>query len=361
MALFSPLHDCHLAANATLCNFANWHMPLHYGSQLEEHHHVRTHAGLFDVSHMTIIDITGAQAYAFLRYLLANDLAKLKQPGSALYSCLLNEQGGIIDDLIVYWLTEQHYRLISNAATREKVIRWITKQADNFEVTCQAVTTLAILALQGPKANDYLQRVLGKPLTLPKFHCLAHNGWLIARTGYTGEDGFEICLPHAEAIQLWEQLRSLGVPPCGLGARDTLRLEAGLNLYGTDMDETTSPLKSNLGWTVAFEPAERDFIGRSALLAEKAQGISETLTGFILCTKGVLRNGQPILADGEPIGFITSGGFSPTLQKGIALARITAKIGADYTVVQRNKTLPLQRVKLPFVRNGSPAFEEFTL
>lgn len=355
------LYEQHQQQGAKLVDFAGWDMPLHYGSQIEEHHQVRRDAGMFDVSHMAAVDVIGEQATDYLRYLLANDVAKL-QPGKALYTCMLNQAGGIIDDLIVYYLKPNSYRLVVNAGTRQKDLAWLNKQANTFTVEITERTDLAIIAVQGPKARDKTQQAFTieqqkVAFELTPFSCIEHENWLIARTGYTGEDGFEIMLPTASAVHFWQALLKAEIKPCGLGARDTLRLEAGLNLYGSDMDETTSPLESNLAWTVAFEPKERNFIGRKALEEQKQLGIQRCLTGLVMTEKGVLRSHQKVIVHGVGEGEITSGTFSPTLGHSIALARIpAASIGHDCDVVIRDKSVPVRMVKPVFVRNGSKVF-----
>jgi len=349
----TPLYECHVKAQAKMVDFAGWDMPLHYGSQLEEHKQVRQAAGVFDVSHMTIVDMEGKDSSAYLRHLLANNIDKLT-PGKALYTCMLNEQGGIIDDLIVYQLADYQYRLIVNSATHDKDLAWLTKQAKNFQLSFHERADLAMLAIQGPQIREKISRLFNEIeaqdiLKLAPFHAATRNGWLIARTGYTGEDGFEIMLPAKEAASFWNQLLAENIKPCGLGARDTLRLEAGLNLYGVDMDETVTPLESNLAWTIAWEPKDRDFIGRKALEQQLAQTVKHRLVGLVLEGPGVLRNHQKVLANGLT-GEITSGSFSPTLGKGIALARIPAAIEKTCMVEIRDKQIPAQIIKPPFVR-----------
>lgn len=352
----------HQAAAARLVDFAGWQMPIHYGSQLDEHQAVRSHAGLFDVSHMLVIDVTGEDAHDWLRQLLANDVARLKQFGKALYSCLLNEDAGILDDLIVYYLGPEHYRLIVNAGRAGQDLAWLQQQAVGHQVMLQPRRDLALLALQGPKARELFAQACADKATgcaaLTPFQAQTAGDWLIARTGYTGEDGYEIALPATEAVALWQRLLATGVRPCGLGARDTLRLEAGLNLYGQDMDVSTTPFEAGLMWTVALKtPADpegaRDFIGRAALERHLQAGSSHTLYGLLLETRGVLRAHQALrsaLGDGE----ITSGTFSPTLQQGIALARLplTVAVGDAVEVDMRGKWLPARVVKPPFVRHG---------
>lgn len=357
--LQTPLYHTHMACGGKLVDFGGWAMPVHYGSQLEEHHQVRRHAGLFDVSHMTIVDITGNQSLPFLQYLLANDVAKLKHTGKALYSAMLNPEGGVMDDLIVY-LMPWGYRLVVNCGTRDKDLAWITQQAQAFNVQVLERTDLAMLAIQGPNARTLVAQVLGDEhiLTLPVFSGTALAGaqtdWFVARTGYTGEDGFEVMLPNACAPNFWADLTAAGVAPCGLGARDTLRLEAGMNLYGHEMDDSVSPWAANMGWTLALEPQHRNFIGRSALLAQQQAG-TDRLVGLVLKTRGVLRADYPVIIEGEPRqGIVTSGTFSPTLGYSIALARVPASIGSFAQVLIRNTLVPVQVVKPCFVRNGQP-------
>jgi aminomethyltransferase len=354
----TPLQAAHLAAGAKLVDFAGWHMPLHYGSQLQEHQQVRQDAGMFDVSHMTIVDIVGQQAKAFLQYLLANDVGRLTTPGKALYSCMLNQQGRVVDDLLAYFMTPTYYRLIVNAATHDSDLAWLTQHASAFAVTVQEQTELAMVAVQGPNARAKVASVLPAALAarcneLKSFHCVAQDEWFIARTGYTGEDGLEIALPAAEAMAFWQALLAAGVAPCGLGARDSLRLEAGLNLYGSDMDLSTTPLESNLAWTVAWEPVAREFIGRTALQQLQQAGSQRQLVGLVLVAKGgVLRAGQIVKVNTQGEGVITSGGFSPSLQCSIALARLPVVEAQAAEVIIRDKSLPVRIVKPPFVRHG---------
>ncbi|MEM8546575.1 MAG: glycine cleavage system aminomethyltransferase GcvT [Pseudomonadota bacterium] len=352
----TELYAVHVDAGAKIVDFGGWDMPLHYGSQLDEHHRVRQDAGLFDVSHMTIVDIDGAadQPRAFLRRLLANDIDKADQPGKAIYTCMLNEAGGVIDDLIAYWLGEDRYRVVVNAATRDRDLAWMSEVAADFNIVLSEREHLAMLAVQGPAARAKAEAVLPAALRAPAaslrpFQAVFDDDWFVARTGYTGEDGYELIMPASQAAQIWATLVAAGVRPAGLGARDTLRLEAGLNLYGSDMDESTTPYESNLGWTVAMEPA-RDFIGAAAL-----QGADTTrqLVGLVLEGRGVLRDHQKVHAtDGDEIGEITSGGFSPTMQASIALARVTLDIGQRAEVNIRNRQLPVRVVQPPFVRRG---------
>lgn len=356
----TPLYNLHVEMGARMIDFSGWDMPLHYGSQIEEHHQVRQGAGMFDVSHMTIVDLEGGNARAFLRRLLANNVDRLKHPGKALYSCMLNENGGVIDDLITYCMNDRRFRLVVNAATRDKDLAWIEQQAKPFAVTVRERPDLAMIAVQGPQARSRVLSVLDPALrtaadALAPFTAFEADEWFIARTGYTGEDGFEVILPGARAPGLWKALHEEGVKPVGLGARDTLRLEAGMNLYGTDMDESTTPLESGLGWTVAWEPPERDFIGRRALEQQRQQAPKRKLVGLVLGDKGVLRGHQKVVVEGVGEGEITSGGFSPTLGKSIALARLPAAAGSMCKVSIRDKLAAARIVKPPFVRHGKPS------
>lgn len=352
----TPLYDAHIAARGKIVDFSGWDMPIHYGSQLDEHRVVREHAGVFDVSHMTIVDVTGADATRFLRRLLANDVARLVTTGKALYTAMLNEQGGVIDDLIVY-LTDFGYRLVVNCGTREKDLSWIGQNASAFDVQIEERPELAMLAVQGPEAAAIVAQLSDGAdealLGLGNFYSLFWKGRMYCRTGYTGEDGFEVILPGSEAEGYWQALLAAGVKPCGLGARDTLRLEAGMNLYGSDMDESVSPLEAGMGWTIAWKPEERDFIGRAALETQRRVG-HRLQVGLVLKERGVMRGHQRVdtaVGDGE----ITSGSFSPTLGVSIALARVPAKMEASSVRVDiRGKLYSVEVVKPPFVRQGKP-------
>jgi len=356
------LNDAHRALGAKMVDFGGWDMPISYGSQLDEHHQVRRDAGMFDVSHMTVVDLRGEQVRPFLRHLLANSVDKLKVPGKALYTAMLNPQGGVIDDLIVYYMDEAFFRLVVNAATREKDLAWITEQAQPFDVQVSERPEFAMVAVQGPSARA---KVIGLLVEddrtaaekLSRFAALettttAGAPLFLARTGYTGEDGFEVVLPAEQAVAFWNALLEAGVKPAGLGARDTLRLEAGMNLYGQDMDETVSPYEAAMGWTVALDEG-RDFIGRAVLEQQKADGAPRQLIGLVMDEKGVLRHGQRVLTEqGE--GEILSGTFSPTLGKAIAFARVPAGATGAVKVDIRGREVPVRVVKFPFVREGQP-------
>ncbi|NIR99225.1 MAG: glycine cleavage system aminomethyltransferase GcvT, partial [Gammaproteobacteria bacterium] len=337
--------------------FSGWDMPLNYGSQLGEHRAVREDCGMFDVGHMVVADVTGASAREYLRYLLANDIDSVPE-GKALYTPMLNEAGGVIDDLIVYRLPDEYFRLVLNCATGAGDIRWMEQQAEGFEVRIEPRPDLAIVAVQGPNALDRLRDVVGDDARaalgeMPFFGCRQVGDWTVARTGYTGEDGAEIILPGDEVVALWRRLHDAGVAPAGLGARDTLRLEAGLNLYGHEMDESVSPLEANLGWTIAWEPAEREFIGRRALEQQREQGGVNRMVGLVMRERGVLRAGQRVrFPDSGEEGVLTSGSFSPTLNCAIALARIPAGATGDAVVDLRGKAVPVTVVKPRFVNRG---------
>ena len=354
MAKRTPLYEAHVAAGAKIVDFAGWDMPINYGSQIEEHHKVRSDAGMFDVSHMRAVDVEGKDARAYLRRLVANDVAKLELPGKALYSCMLKEDGGVIDDLIIYFFTPERYRIVVNAGTADKDLAWMKAQTAGFAVTVTDHPEYAMIAVQGPNARELFWAAFpvarAHSVLLQPFQAAEWDGWLVARTGYTGEDGFEITLPAGQAIAVWDKLKAVGVAPIGLGARDTLRLEAGMNLYGQDMDESQNPLESGLAWTVDMKDAGRDFIGRKALEALKP---TRQFVGLLLLDRGVLRAHQKVVtAKGD--GETTSGSFSPTLNQSIALARIPAGValGDTVEVEVRDKRLKAKVVKPNFARHG---------
>lgn len=360
MAKRTPFYDLHVKANAKIVDFAGWDMPLHYGSQIQEHHQVRQRAGMFDVSHMGVVDVQGADSQAYLRKLIANNVDRLAE-GRALYTCMLNEKGGVIDDLIVYKITNDYFRVVINAGTREKDLAWMRTQAETFKVTLKERNDLAMLAIQGPEIKNKLSRLFPAEqveaiASLKPFGFVSYGDWFVARTGYTGEDGYEVIFPAVKTTELWQTCLSAEVMPCGLGARDTLRLEAGLNLYGSDMDESVTPLESNLAWTVVFNPEDRLFVGREALEKQNKEGVKNRLVGLVLEGPGVIRNHQKVIVEGNGEGEVTSGGYSPTLEKSIALARVPAEIGTRCFVEIRNKQVPAQVVKPPFVRHGKKVF-----
>ena len=364
----TPLNAAHRAAGAKMVDFGGWDMPVNYGSQIEEHHAVRTDAGMFDVSHMCVVDIEGANARPFLRGLLANNVDKLQVAGKALYSCMLNVDGFVIDDLIVYFFREDWFRLVVNAGTAVKDLAWMAARnaATGSGVTItqrrdgELDATMALIAVQGPNARARVYQVLPgveaiagamKPFNAVIVQATPFGDVMVARTGYTGEDGFELAFPAHQAQAAWDALLAAGVKPAGLGARDTLRLEAGMNLYGQDMDETVNPLDAGLAWTIDLV-AERDFTGKAALLA---MGQRFQFVGLILREKGgVLRAHQQVIATSGSVGEITSGTFSPSMQQAIALARVPmdVAVGDTVKVAIRDKMLAASVVKLPFVRNG---------
>lgn len=352
----TPLYEQHLASNANMVDFHGWSMPLHYGSQIAEHHAVRKEAGMFDVSHMTVVDILGAGGRQFLLHLLANDIDAMK-PGQALYSCMLNQHGCILDDLIVYYRSPDNYRLILNAATRDKDLEWLKEQAQGFAVGLQERSDLCLLAVQGPQAIQKTLSVLAPAQmdavsTLGDFEAVDVGDSFFARTGYTGEAGLELVIPETQIVDLWEKLLAVGVVPCGLGARDSLRLEAGMMLYGQDMDATTTPYESGLAWTVKTAKEERDFMGKGALLTQKLNGVKYKMVGLVLEDKGMLRSGQKVLVAEGKEGSITSGGYSPTLEKSIAFARVPLEIGTTAEVEVRGKKLRVRVTKPRFVSRG---------
>ncbi|UZE28897.1 glycine cleavage system aminomethyltransferase GcvT [Pseudomonas asplenii] len=352
----TPLYDLHLALGAKMVDFGGWDMPLHYGSQVEEHHQVRRDCGVFDVSHMTVIDVAGSQAKAWLQYLLANDVERLGSPGRALYSAMLNEQGGVVDDMIVY-RTDSGYRLVVNAATRDQDLAWMNAQLGDFDVQLLERPELAMLAIQGPQARHRISELVSQSRSqliqqLKPFEGRSDGDWFIARTGYTGEDGLEIVLPAEQAPAFFNDLVGAGISPIGLGARDTLRLEAGMNLYGQDIDLNVSPLSANMAWTIAWEPSTRDFIGRAALERQRAEGPGLKLVGLVLEERGVLRAHQVVRIAEVGEGEITSGSFSPTLSKSIALARVPMATADRAEVEIRGKWYPVRVVRPTFVRHG---------
>ena len=366
----TPLNSAHRSLGAKMVDFGGWDMPVNYGSQIEEHNAVRTDAGMFDVSHMCVVDLKGANVRAFLRGLLANNVDKLQVPGKALYSCMLNPEGGVIDDLIVYYFSEDWFRLVVNAGTAEKDVAWISQQNEatgsgvaitqRRDLSEENRDPIALVAVQGPNARAKVWQVLPetqaasealKPFNVVIVPGTAFGEAMVARTGYTGEDGFEIGVPASQVEALWNALKDAGVKPAGLGARDTLRLEAGMNLYGQDMDDNINPLDAGLGWTIDLV-SERDFVGKAAL---QAKGQQANFVGLILREKGgILRAHQKVVAASGNAGEITSGTFSPSMQQAIALARVPLDVAVGDTVhVEiRDKKLAASVVKLPFVRNG---------
>ncbi|BBB23048.1 glycine cleavage system aminomethyltransferase [Abyssogena phaseoliformis symbiont OG214] len=351
----TPLYQMHIESQGKMVDFGGWEMPLNYGLQIKEHHQVRRDAGMFDVSHMSVVDFKGAEAKAFLQVLIANDVDKLKTQGKALYSCMLNESGGVVDDLIVYYQNDEYYRMVINAGTTEKDMVWINAQANGFDVSVERMSDLAMIAVQGPNARAKvfaampgIEEVCGE---LKSFNSVSLGGLFIACTGYTGEDGFEIMLPSSSAKFTWQMLLEAGVKPCGLGARDTLRLEAGMSLYGSEMSDEVSPLEAALTWTVDLTNENRAFIGRDALEVLKEKGVEKTIVGLVLEDKGVIRDHQKVMTNlGE--GEVTSGTFSPTMGKAIALASVPMGSLGICEIEMRKKQVYAKIVKPPFVLNG---------
>ena len=375
----TPLYQSHVDSNGKLVDFSGWELPIHYGSQIEEHEAVRTDAGMFDVSHMVVADIKGADAKAWLQKLLANDVDKLKNVGKALYSGMLNEQGGVIDDLIVYLMNAEatEYRIVSNAATRDKDMAQFHKVAEGFDITITERPELAMIAVQGPNAVEKLAQAKPswadtlaglKPFVGADLTDIEGTDWFVARTGYTGEDGVEVIMNGDDAPAFFELLKANGIKPAGLGARDTLRMEAGMNLYGHDMDETISPYECNMGWTLALKD-DRDFVGRNAMVSKRKQSKDDNTAmkqvGLLLTTRGVLREGMTVTinqgTDNEQTGIITSGTFSPSLKNSIAIARVPASVSDEDNVQVdlrgKGKFVDVRVLKLPFVRNGKQQFD----
>ncbi|WP_370308522.1 glycine cleavage system aminomethyltransferase GcvT [Sinimarinibacterium flocculans] len=356
MLKHTALHPEHVRLGARLVDFAGWDMPIQYASQLDEHHAVRQSAGMFDVAHMSAVDLHGARVREFLRRLLANDVAKLTVGGKALYTCMLRDDGGVLDDLIVYFMDESWFRLVVNAGTTDKDLAWIRRHAADFGVDVRHRDDLGILAVQGPEARAKAEPLLPAALraaagTLENFQAAVDGDVFVARTGYTGEDGFELMLPHVALVALWKQLLDAGVKPCGLGARDTLRLEAGMNLYGQDMDESTHPLESGLGWTVAWTPEDRDFIGRAAIAPLRGAS-PRKLVGLVIEGRGIARAHMKLRFANGAAGETTSGGFAPTMKQSIALARVDASAEGACEIEIRGQWVAARVVKPPFVRHG---------
>ncbi len=358
----TPLFETHEQAGAKLVDFGGWEMPLHYGSQIDEHEAVRTSCGMFDASHMTVVDIEGADAAAYLSTLLANDIARLSQAGQALYTCMLNHDGGVVDDLIVYSRGDQGYRLVVNASTREQDLTWMQECIGDQKVALLERPEMALIAVQGPEAKAVFGKVADahnlhglfeKVSELKRFSACEHNSVYVGRTGYTGEEGYEIMMPAEHAAMTWAAFAGQGAVPCGLGCRDTLRIEAGLNLYGTDMDQTITPLEAGLAWTVSFADAERNFNGRAALEKQKSEAELPLWCGVVLAGKGVIRGGYAITTESGATGVITSGTFSPTLKRAVGFARMTQTDETECFVEIRGRQHPALLRPLPFVRNGT--------
>jgi len=355
----TPLYSQHQNLNAKIVDFGGWALPVNYGSQIDEHHAVRNNCGIFDVSHMTVSDITGPETLPFLSKLLANDIEKVSnKPGKALYSCMLNQYGGVIDDLIVYYISDHHCRLVTNAGTNEKDMAWLKQHAKDFDINFEERPELALIALQGPNALAVASDVLDPELTeviqsLSRFQGSFIEQEFVGRTGYTGEDGIELIVNAELANSLWLKFINAGVQACGLGARDTLRLEAGMALYGNDLDEKHTPLESGLKWTLSLD-TNREFIGKAALQNTNSE---KNLVGLILLDRGVLRGHQQVFIGDELLGKITSGTFSPSLEQSIGLARVSRKLalGEQVEIAVRNRRLRAVVAQYPFIKSGKPS------
>jgi aminomethyltransferase len=361
MALRTPLYAAHLRHGARMVEFAGWDMPVQYAGLIEEHEAVRNAVGLFDVSHMGEVVFRGPRALGALQAVFTNDLSKVAD-GQAQYGCLCRENGGIVDDVVIYRRSAEDLLVCVNAANRQKDFDWLKSHAGGADVANES-DEWAQLALQGPKALGVLRKLTRADLDAIKTYrhapgLVAGIACLIARTGYTGEDGFELFCPAAQAEKLWDALMAAGRPegiqPAGLGCRDTLRLEMAYRLYGSDMDDGTSPLEAGLAWVVKLDKG--DFIGRSALQAQKAQGLSRKLVGFQLTDPGIARHGHAVVRDGRPVGVVTSGTRSPTLKTSIGLAYVPPALAAEGSVLAaeiRGKPVAAVVVKTPFLSRPS--------
>jgi aminomethyltransferase len=355
MALRTPLYDAHLAAGARMVEFAGFDMPVQYKGVLEEHAAVREGVGIFDVSHMGEVEIRGPKALEAGNRLSTNDLAKCID-GQAQYGALCNDKGGVIDDIIVYRYSPEHLFICVNASGREKDFDWMKSHAGDGARVTQHSDDWAQIAIQGPKAAALVERLSPGATALAYYHfkdatVAGIPGCVLARTGYTGEDGFEVFVRPESARKLWDTLVQGGAMPCGLGARDSLRLEVAYRLYGNDMDEHHTPLESGLGWIVKLDKPG-GFVGSQALIDQKKEGLKTRLAGFKLTGKGIARHGYPALHDGQKVGEVTSGTMSPLLKESIGLVWLPAalcKEGTAFDVEIRGKPVAAVVVKTPFV------------
>ena len=346
----TTLFEQHKNLGAKIVDFGGWSMPINYGSQINEHKVVRSDVGIFDVSHMSIFDLSGSEQAKFLKYLLPNDVDKIKNSGRALYSPLLNNDGGVLDDLIVYNLGT-HYRIISNCATRSQNHDWFVKQSESYDVKIKLMNDLSIIAIQGPNSINLLDKIGIHDLDrMSDFDVKIYNSSMIAKTGYTGEEGFEVVIENSDVESFWLSLLEAGASAIGLGARDTLRLEAGLNLYGTDMDTNNNPYESNLAWTIDLNDKKRDFIGKRAL-EEINKDACKELKGIILRDKGILRSHQ-LIEHKAGNGEILSGTYSPSFGFSIAFARLDKGHDGEGKVKIRNNEFKVEIVSPPFMRKG---------
>jgi glycine cleavage system T protein (aminomethyltransferase) len=356
VALRTPLYDAHVKAGARMVEFAGFDMPVQYKGVLEEHAAVRSDVGIFDVSHMGEVTLEGRRALEAAQAVVTNDLAKCKD-GQAQYSALCNENGGVIDDIIVYRFSPERLFVCVNASGREKDFEWMRAHAGKDVAVGQRSDDWAQIAIQGPNAPKLVDSLCEpRVLDLGYYHfreatVAGVRGCIVARTGYTGEDGFEVFVPPSGARKLWDALVERGAMPCGLGARDSLRLEVAYRLYGNDMDEEHTPLEAGLGWIVKLDK-KGGFVGSEALIRQKQQGLSRKLVGFKLTGKGIARHGYPALKEGQRVGEVTSGTMSPVLKEPIGLAYVPAalsKEGSTFEVEIRGKPVAAQVVKTPFV------------
>ena len=350
----TPLFDAHLRAGARMVEFAGWEMPVQYTSVLEEHHAVRNDAGLFDVSHMGVFAFEGPGALEDCNRLITNDLARIED-GRALYTVVTSERGGTVDDVICYRVSTERILVVVNAANREKDLNWFLSHGAKVR---DESDRWALLALQGPRAQSLLQPLASIDLGTIRFFRFAEaelggKRAIVARTGYTGEDGFEIFCRPEDAEALWTALVDAGARPCGLGARDSLRLEAALCLYGHELTDEHTPFEAGLDWVVKLDKA--DFVGKEALLRQRAEGVKRKLVGFTLEDRGIPRSGYPVLHEGKEVGVVTSGTMSPTLKKPIGLAYVPAElasVGSTFEVKIRDKAAKARVIETPFYRRS---------
>ena len=352
--LKTPLFEVHEELGAKMIPFGGWIMPVQYSQILEEHEAVRTAAGLFDLSHMGEFHLRGPHAVSDVERLVTNHVAKL-QAGQALYTPMCREDGTIVDDLLVYRMGDDELLLVVNASTIDKDAAWVTGHLSPDTHFENQSSSTAMVAIQGPKAADALATVFPAAKDLKPFHFtkarFAGVDVIVARTGYTGEDGFEVLVPNAQAPALWKKLSLPGVKPIGLGARDTLRLEARLMLYGNDIDDTTTPMEAGIGWTVKLDKG--DFLGRSVLVDQKDKGTARKLVGFKMTGRGIARHGHEVVDGGKVVGVVTSGTMSPTLKENIGLAYVPAALSANGTVINikiRDKDVAAVVVPTPFYK-----------
>ena len=357
----TPLHARHRASNARMVPYAGWDMPVEYSGITAEHMAVRTRAGLFDVSHMGEIEIAGKGALDAVQRISSNDASRL-QPGQAHYAGLLTPDGTFLDDMLVYRMASSHFMLVVNAANTAKDYAWVAEQvkAVSDAAVVDSSSRYALVSIQGPASRDVLQPLTGIELGDLRYYWFAHGEVAsarvtVSRTGYTGEDGYEIFVPPNMADRVWQALlasgRAADVVPCGLGARDTLRLEAAMRLYGSDIDESTTALEAGLGWVVGWD--KDDFIGRDRLLEQKKQGVERTLVGFEMSDPGIARHGFAVLDKGRRVGVVTSGTQTPYLKKAVGMAYVPpamAEPGTEIDIEIRTRTARARVVPLPFYR-----------